>query len=353
MVTILHVAKLAGVAPITVSRVVNNAPGVNPKTRERVNKAIAELHYVPNAMAKSLRSKKTQIIALVLTDVTNPFWTTIARGVEDTAAHNGFHVILCNTDENPEKESNYITVLLQRRIDGLILAPSSGDRRRLLPLKRQDVPCILIDRQVGGFKTDVVRSNGKEGARRLTEHLIGLGHRRIALIGGPAHVSTAEDRMAGYCQALQEHGIPIEESLIKQGSYKEENSFQFVKELLSVTPRPTAIFASNNLVGVGALQALREAGLQVPEDMALVCFDDIPQASAIYPFLTVCAQDPYKMGCVAANLLIDRITSNRRKTREVILDTKLIIRKSCGQELANPERNAADPLEKQFRSSLC
>lgn len=350
MVTILDVAKLAGVAPITVSRVVNNAPGVNQKTRERVNKAIAELHYVPNAMAKSLRSKKTHIIALVLTDVTNPFWTTIARGVEDTAAKNGFHVILCNTDENPEKESNYITVLLQRRIDGLVLAPSSADRRRLLPLKRQDIPCILIDRQVGGFKTDVVRSDGKEGARQLTEHLIGLGHRRIAMISGPAHISTAEERLAGYCQALQEHGIPIEESLIKQGSYKEENSFQFVKELLSVTPPPTAIFASNNLVAVGALQALREAGLQVPEDMALVCFDDIPQASAIYPFLTVCAQDPYKMGCVAADLLIDRIKSNRRKTREIVLDTKLIIRKSSGQALAKREGYAIDLAEKRFES---
>ncbi len=333
MVTILDVAKLAGVSPITVSRVVNDSPGVNPKTRDRVTRAIAELHYIPNAMAKSLRSKKTHILALVLTDVTNPFWTTVARGVEDTAAQNGFHVILCNTDEHPDKESNYVGVLLQRRVDGIILAPSSGDRRRLLPLKRQKIPCVLIDRKVEGFKADIVRSASKDGACRLTEHLLRLGHRRIAMISGPAHISTAEDRYEGYREALRNHGIEVDAALIKQGTFKSDSSSLFVEELLAVTPPPTAIFATNNLMGIGVLQALRERGVRVPEDMALVCFDDIPQASAIYPFLTVCAQDPYRMGVLSAELLIDRIRSRRRRTREIILDTRLIIRKSCGQEL--------------------
>ncbi len=335
MVTVRDVAKLAGVAPITVSRVVNNAPGVNPLTRTRVSKAIAELHYVPNAMAKSLRSSKTHTIALVLTDVTNPFWTTIARSVEDTAAQKDYHVILCNTDENPEKEANYINILLQRRVDGIIIAPTTDNGSVLLPLKRHNIPCVVIDREVHGFKADVVRSDGEQGARRLTEHLIQLGHRRIAMISGPAHISTAEERLTGYCQALQNHDIPVDKSLIKQGNYKEGSSFQFVRELLSVTPRPTAIFATNNFMGVGVLRALREAGLRVPEDMALVCFDDIPQASAIYPFLTVCAQDASKIGAVAAELLLKRITTQarRRKFREIVLDTELIIRKSCGQEL--------------------
>lgn len=343
MVTILDVAKSAGVAPITVSRVVNDLPGVKQNTRERVNKVIAELHYVPNAMAKSLRSKSTHIIALVVTDVANPFWTTIARGVEDTAATNGFHVILCNTDENPEKESNYISVLLQRRIDGIIIAPSTADARRLTSLKRHDVPCVLIDRQVKGFRTDVVCSDGREGARRLTEHLIRLGHRRIAIISGPAHISTAEERFAGYRQALQKHGISVDQNLIKQGSYKEDDSFQFAGELLSIHPRPTAIFATNNSMAVGVLRALRAAGLRVPEDIALVCFDDIPQASAIYPFLTVCAQDPYKMGVLSAELLIDRIQRKRRRAREIILETKLIIRKSCGQELVRQSSEGLAP----------
>ncbi len=335
MVTIRDVAKLAGVSPITVSRVANLLPGVNVVTRKRVEQAIAELHYVPNAMAKSLRSKRTHTLALVLTDITNPFWTTIARGVEDTAAQKNYHVILCNTDENPVKEANYISILLQRRVDGIILAPSTKDKKRLELLKRQNVPCVLIDRKVAGFKSDIVRSDSKEGARRLTAHLIGLGHRAIAIISGPAGISTAEERLDGYKQALCEQSIPVDGHFIKQGSYKQDSSAQFVKELLAQPNPPTAIIATNNFMGMSVLQELRQSGLRVPEDMALVCFDDIPQASLIYPFLTVCSQDAYKMGVVSAQLLIERITakSARRKMREIVLDTELVVRKSCGQEL--------------------
>ncbi len=339
MVTIRDVAKRAGVAPITVSRVVNNAPEVNPITRERVKKAIAELHYVPNAMAKGLRSNQTHTIAVVLTDVTNPFWTTLVRGVEDTAAPQNYHVILCNTDEDAEKEANYITILLQRRVDGIIIAPCTQDKQRLEVLKRHNVPCVLVDRHVKGFKSDSVRSDGKTGARRLTEHLIELGHRSIAIVIGPAGISTAAERLDGYCEALQAHGIAVDESLIKQGSYKQDRSNQFVQELLSQPHRPTAILAANNFIGMGVLQALREAGLRVPDDIALVCFDDIPQASLIYPFLTVCAQDAYKMGVVSAEMLLKRMAakSPHPRSHEIVLDTELIIRKSCGQELARRE----------------
>ncbi|MGB8648401.1 MAG: LacI family DNA-binding transcriptional regulator [Anaerolineae bacterium] len=335
MVTVRDVAKRAGVAPITVSRVVNNAPGVNPTTRERVEQAIADLHYVPNAMAQSLRSNRTHTIAVILTDVTNPFWTTLVRGVEDTAARQNYHVILCNTDEDAEKEANYISILLQRRVDGIIIAPCTQDKKRLQVLKRHNVPCVLVDRQVRGFRSDIVRSDGQEGARRLTEHLIGLGHHAIAMVIGPAGISTAAERLEGYCQALEAHGIPIDESLIKRGSYTQDRSTEFVKELLSQPRRPTAILAANNFLGMSVLQALRDANLQVPQDIALVCFDDIPQASLIYPFLTVCAQDAYKMGVDAAELLLKRMStkSARPKIREIVLDTELIVRKSCGQEL--------------------
>ncbi len=335
-VTIRDVAKLAGVAPITVSRVVNNLPGVNQTTRERVNKAIVELNYVPNAMAKSLRSQQSSTIALVLTDITNPFWTTIARGVEDTAAEKGYNVIFCNTDEDPEKEANYINILLQRRVDGLIIAPSSDDGHYLLSLKRRNVPCILIDRKVNGFDADVVRSDGKEGACLLTQHLIKLGHRRIAMLAGPSKVFTSRDRLAGYIETLRKNSIPIDDNLIKEGMYEEEGGYLFAKEILDCEPRPTAIIAANLSIAIGALRALREAGLRVPEDVGLVCFDDLPQASLIYPFLTVWAQRSYAMGVAAAELLLDRVTSKARryKTREIIIDADLIIRKSCGNELA-------------------
>lgn len=336
MTTVRDVAKLAGVAPITVSRVVNNFPGVSQYTRERVNKAIADLNYVPNAMAKSLRSKQTCTIALVLTDITNPFWTTIARGVEDTAAEKGYHVIFCNTDEDPEKEANYINILLQRRVDGLIIAPSTDDGRYLLSLKRNDIPCVLIDRRVSGFNADVIRSDGKEGARLLTQHLINLGHRWIAMLAGPSKVFTSRDRLAGYLEALQKNGISIDDNLIKEGMYDEDGGFKFTKELLSSVPCPTAIVAANLSIAIGALRALREAGLRVPEDVGLVCIDDLPQASLICPFLTVWAQRPYTIGVAAAELLLDRMISKtrRHKSREIIIDADLIIRKSCGNELA-------------------
>lgn len=335
-VTIRDVAKLAGVAPITVSRVVNNLPGVNQVTRERVNRAISELNYVPNAMAKSLRSQQTCTLALVLTDITNPFWTTVARGVEDTAARRGYNVIFCNTDEDLEKEANYINILLQRRVDGLIIAPSPNDKDYLLSLKRHNVPCVLIDRRVDGFNADVVRSDSREGARLLTQHLINLGHRRIALLAGPSAVFTSRERLAGFLETMQKNNIPVDGDLIKEGMFEEDGGFQYASEILYCLPRPTAIFAANLSIAIGALRALREAGLQVPEDMALVCFDDLPQASLIYPFLTVWAQRPYAMGVAAAELLLDRMTSKtrRHKAREIIIEADFIIRKSCGSELA-------------------
>lgn len=334
MVNIRDVAKRAGVSPITVSRVINNSKAVNSATRERVKRTIEELHYVPNTLAKSLRSKQTCLIALVLSDITNPFWTTIARGVEDTAAENGFHVILCNTDENPEKEANYINILLQRWVDGIIIAPTTNDKNRLVALKRHSLPCVLLDRRVDGFKCDIVVSNSREGARQITQHLIRLGHRRIAMVAGPSAISTAQERVEGYCQALRENDMPIEEGLITRGSYKPDSGYELAKEVLAQVPRPTAIFAGNNFIALGALQALREAGLRIPEDVALVCFDDIPQASLISPSLTVVSQRAYEMGVAAARSLIERLTGKRSgRTREIILETDLIIRQSCGQAL--------------------
>jgi LacI family transcriptional regulator len=334
MVNIRDVAKRAGVAPITVSRVVNNSGSVNQATRDRVQQAIDELHYVPNTLAKSLRSRQSHTIALVLSDITNPFWTTVARGVEDAAAVNGFHTILCNTDENPDKEATYITLLLQRRVDGIIIAPTTPDKDRLALLKQYQIPSVLIDRRVDGFKTDMVYGDSLEGARLLTEHLIGLGHQRIALVNGPGTISSAQDRAAGYCAALRQHELLVDESLMLQGEFKQASGYQLTRQLLARDTRPTAIFAANNFIAVGALHALREAGLRVPEDMALVCFDDIPPASAVAPFLTVVAQPAYEMGETSARLLIERLSAKRKlKPREVVLAPKLVVRLSCGQEL--------------------
>ena len=337
MVNIRDVAKRAGVSAITVSRAMNNSGAVNPATRERINKAIEDLHYVPNTMARSFRSKQTCLLALVLPDVTNPFWTTIARGVEDTASRNGFQVIFCNTDESPEKEANHLNVLLQRRVDGIILAPTTDDKSELLPLKQHTMPCVLIDRRVEGSKCDTVVSNGYDGALKITQHLIELGHRRIAIVAGPDVLSTGQERLEGYRRALQNSGVPLNEDYIVHGNYSEASGHHLVKLLLERNPRPTAIFAGNNFMAVGALHALREARLRIPEDVALVGFDDIPQGSLISPALTVVSQPAYEMGVAAAESLISRLSGKYRgKPRDIVFDTSIILRESCGQVLKGP-----------------
>ena len=332
MTNIRDVAKLAGVAPITVSRVINGAGSVTEDTCQRVQHAIDQLHYVPNSLARSLRSRQSHTIALIVSDITNPFWTTIARGVEDTAAENDYRTILCNTDENPAKETNYLNLLVERRVDGAIIAPATREKKRLVLLTQLQVPCVLIDRRVDGFKADRVYGDSRTGARQLIDHLVDLGHRRIALINGPKTISSAQDRAAGYREALEAHGLAVEDDLIFQGDFKQESGRRLTQQILVRDQRPTAIFAANNFIALGVLQALQEAGLRVPEEMALVCIDDVPYLSAIDPLLTVAAQPAYEMGEAAARLLVERLTTYRTgKAREVILPTQLIIRRSCGQ----------------------
>lgn len=337
MVTIRDVARQAGVAPITVSRVINHAAGVNAATRERVQQVIDELNYVPNTLAKSLRSRQSQLLALMLSDITNPFWTTVARGVEDAASEHGFHVILCNTDEDPAKEATYLNLLLQRRVDGIIIAPATNDPQRLTALKRQQTACVLIDRRVDGFKADMVYGDSGEGARLLMEHLIALGHRAIALINGPATISPACDRAAGYRAALTAQGLPVDDNLILSGDFKQSSGYQLARQLLAREPRPTAIFAANNFIAVGVLQALSEAGVRLPDDMSLVCIDDVPHASAVDPFLTVAAQPAYEMGATAARLLMERLAARRNlRPRTVVLPPEVIIRRSSGPVVQSP-----------------
>ena len=334
MATIRDVAKLAAVSSITVSRVINNSGYVSKATRERVEKAIKELNYVPNTLATSFRSNRTYTIALVVPDVTNPYWTTVARGVEDVAAEKDYSVILCNTDEDSAKESRYIEILLRRQVDGILIAPATDDGERLLPIRSQETPCVILDREVKHFNADVVRCDSVAGSRELTQHLLDIGHRRIAMISGPATVSTAEDRVEGYRRALQERGLTVDENLVKRGEYKQSSGYRLMREVMTDGLSPSAVFAANNFIAVGVMEAIREAGLRVPEDIALVCFDDLPQASLIYPFLTIVAQPAYEIGTTSAELLLEQLTGKtQRKERAVVLETELIIRESCGQYL--------------------
>jgi LacI family transcriptional regulator len=332
--TISDVARRSGVSPVTVSRVINNAAHVKPTTRAAVERAIAELSYVPNVVARSLRSRRTRTLGLLLPDITNPFWTTVARGVEDSAHSHGYSVFLCNTDENPAKQQQYLDAVLSQRVDGVIIAPYDSDARNMSRLQEQNIPVVVVDRAVHDWDTDTVVTDSVSGAVALVRHLIELGHTRIAVLSGPPATSTASERVAGYCLALGEAGIPVDPRLIRRGEFRAASGEHMVGPLLDGDVHPTAIFAANNTLAQGALEALGKRGLRVPEDVALVCFDDFSDFSAFFPFMTVVAQPAYEMGSNAAQLLFSRLQSETAlPPRCVVLPARLVRRYSCGRHL--------------------
>ncbi|NDJ52241.1 MAG: LacI family transcriptional regulator [Chloroflexi bacterium] len=334
MTNIQDVAKLAKVAPITVSRVINNSGYVSDKTRKRVEGAIAELGYVPNMLGPSLRFKQTMSIAAMVTDITNPFWTTVTRGIEDVASANGYLTILCNSDESEEKQALYLETLLQRQIDGILLVPASNDSASIKRILNQKIPLVVLDREVQNVAVDVVRADSQEGAYLLTKHLLALGHRHIAMLAGPKSTSTSVDRVTGYLHALEEAGIEPNDDLIYWDAYTQEAGYRNAKRVINSALCPTAIFAANNFIAIGTIQALKDQELCVPDDMSIVAVDDIPPTYSLEPFLTVAAQPAKEMGRVAAELLLDRIKNEEDKPpQSIILDITMIIRSSSGKNL--------------------
>ncbi len=330
MTTIRDVARKAGVAPITVSRVLNNSGYASHDTRQRVEAAIAELGYVPNQLSQNLRFKRSNTLALILSDIINPFWMPVARGVEDACSTHGLNVILCNTDENPEKLADHVDVLLRRQADGFIVVPVGGDAETIRKIQKQNVPLVLLDRRVPGVEVDVIRSDSEGGAYRLTRYLIGLGHRRIAIIGGPETLSTSWERVNGYRRALDEAALPIDDDLILYGVYNQENGYTAVPKLLNLENRPTAIFGGNNLITIGAMQALYERGFDVPQDFSVASFDDLPESLLMKPFLTTVKQQGYAMGYQAGKLLIEQINGQAvAGNRDVILPVDFVEHDSC------------------------
>jgi LacI family transcriptional regulator len=334
MPTIKDVAKRAGVSPMTVSRVLNDASNVRPSTREKVLAAVEELGYVPSGVAKSLRSKRTHTLALLVPDGANAFWTTVARGVADAAQDRGYSVLLCNTDENPAKQQNYLDVVIRQQVDGVVIAPCDTDAVNLDKLRRAGVPTVAIDRYIKGWDVDTVMGDSIGGARALVRHLIGLGHERIAVLSGPATTSTASDRVVGYRIALAEAGLPYDPRLVKEGEYRALSGERLTQQLLGEGLAPTAIFAANNALLLGAILALEKRGLRVPQDIAMVCFGDLPNTSQFFPFLTVADFPSYEMGVNAAQLLFSRVEAEvDLKQRCVVLPSRLIVRHSCGSKL--------------------
>lgn len=331
MTTIYDVARKAGVSPATVSRALSGARGVSEVTRRRVLAVAEELRYSPNYIARSLKKRQTNTIALIVSDVTNPFFTTLARGVEDKSSEHGFNTIFCNTDEDPRTEGAYIELMLRRRVDGLLIS-SCSDGQALEILARRNVPVVLVDRRVRNSRWDYVVGDSEYGAYFLTKHLVEVHRKtRIAIISGPLVLSTSRERVEGYRRALQEVGVSISERYVCIGAYKEDFGYQAMRGLFASNLPIEAVFAGNNVIAVGVVRAARDLGVRIPEDLALVTFDDFDLASALFPFLTAAKQPAYTMGTLAVEMLLQRVRGEDiRERREVILRPEIIIRKSCG-----------------------
>ncbi len=330
MATMRDVARKAAVSIATVSAVINGTANVSDELRERVLAAIDEVGYAPDSVARSLRTGTSRTLGLVVPDVTNPLFAAVARAVEAAASEAGYAVFLCNTDESLEKQVRYLRLLRAHKTAGIILVPA-GERAGDVDEIRKELhaPTVVADRLVPGLDTDIVAVDNFVGARRAVAHLAGLGHRRIAAILGLRHTSPTQDRLKGYLAAMAAHGIAEDPRLIRADCRNSEVAFDAACAMLSSAEPPTAIFASNDMVGLGTLHAIVEMGRQCPEEVSFCCFDGFGWAEAVSPQVTTVQQPMDQLGAMAVQLLLDRIAGKSTAPRRIVLPTEFILRDSC------------------------
>ena len=328
MTTIRDVARLAGVSPATVSRVLNDNPEVGGIYRDRVKGAIAQLDYRPNGLARNLRRRATTVIGVIISDVANPFFTGMVRAIEDVAHAAGFSAVLANADEDLDKEVRYLEVAAAERMAGVVLSPASSKHTRIDVLAERGIPVVTVDRRLSTADVDSVVVANRRAARQATEHLIAEGCRRIGFIAGPAETSTAADRLAGYRQALRAAGRSADPALVVPGGFRIEGGHEATAALLSQPHRPDGLVVANNLMTLGAMQCLIENAVNVPDEIAVVGFDDFAWATTLRPALTVVSQPIYDLGRQAAELLLRRIGGEQFPARQVVLPTTLMVRGS-------------------------
>lgn len=328
--TIRDVARDARVSTATVSRVLSGKNPVSDEFRERVLDAVERLEYQPNALARSLREETTKTVGLLVSNVMNPFFTAVARAVEDSAAERGYSVVLCNADEDPSKEERYLDTLLQRRVDGLIVSPARAESPRLSRIGNNGLPVVFVDRAIEGIEAPVVRADGRRAVEELVEYLVGLGHRRMAVISGPQEVVSGRERLEAFLGAAERLGVPVAAARVEIGDFRRESGREAVLRLLDLVPPPTAVFAANNLMALGALQGISEAGCRIPEDLSLASFDDVTWFSLMSPPITAIAQPARELGAAAARMLLE-VAEKRERPESLILEAELVVRGSCGR----------------------
>ncbi len=333
MSTIRDVAERAGVSISTVSHVINATRHVNAATRARVQAAMIALDYQPNRLARSLRNRRTHTLGVLLPNSANPFFAQILLGIEAACFDQGYNVILGNANELAERELAYLDVLLSKQVDGILLVSTGAYEEALHFLAARHAPVVMVDRSPGeayAATIDTVFTDNQGGGVLATRHLLGLAHRRIACIGGPSQLTSSAGRVVGYRQAMAEAGLAVDEALILSGDFQHEGGYQAARTLLALPEPPTAIFVCNDLMAVGALCAIHEAGLRVPADVSVVGFDNIALAQYSVPRLTTISQPTAAIGQAAVRLLLERLQDRDAPARHERLPVALIERDSCG-----------------------
>ena len=326
MASIKDVARQANVSISTVSHVVNRTRFVSDKVRQDVEAAIRALDYVPSAVARSLKSNTTKTLGMLIPNCSNPYFAEIVRSVEDHCFASGYTLILCNTDDEPHRQSVYLQVLAEKRVDGLIIISTGEDSDLLQLLEGLTTPTVLLDREVSHSHCDLVETAHAQGAQMATEHLLQLGHRRIACIGGPADLSSSSQRIQGWRNALEKANLSAD--LLWHSDFSSQGGFAAMQAVLQSPQPPSAVFICNDLMGIGALSAAHEAGVRVPQDLSLVGFDDIELARFTSPPLTTIVQPKQQIGMLAVDMLLERIQGGRTDTKQVLLQPALTVRAS-------------------------
>lgn len=321
--TIKDIAKKLNISYSTVSKGLNDSSEISESTKKKIRKAAKELNYTPNAIAQGLVTKRTKTIGLIIPDITNPFYPEIAMGIEETASLNGYSVILCNSNWNNQKERDYLDLLIGKKVDGIILAPIGEEN---LELNEFELPIVMVGKRNGYSTKSYVVVDDKRGGFLATEHLIKIGRKKIMFIGGKENVQSNKERLEGYMKALDRYGIPIDEGLIRSGNFKIESGYILMKEALKNGAICDAVFAGNDMLALGAIQAIQERNIKVPDKIAVVGFDDISFAKLPEISLTTVAQPKYEMGILAAKMLLDKIDNTKKKIESIILPPELVVR---------------------------
>jgi LacI family transcriptional regulator len=333
MATMKDVARLAGVSIATVSATVNRSAFVSAELRRRVTEAIHELGYAPDGVARSLKRGRTQLIGLIVADITNPFFTELVHVIEAAMQDKGYSVLLCDTDENFEKERDYLRILRTHRVDGVILAPTgqAGDYAQFQSVE-DHLPLVLVDRALAELNADTVTVDNFAAAFDVTAHLLDLGHRAVATIAGPEHLTSGQERLRGFRTALEQRGVAVREEFIRAGSFREEDAMAAALDLLQGPVRPSAIFAANSHMMIGVMRAISQLRLSCPKDVSVAGIDDFPWANAFTPRLTVMRQPVAEMGRAAVRMLLDRRGDGaEHPPMHQVLKPTLVVRESCAR----------------------